>query len=244
MEVRDLLCHRTVSLTLLLFVSVLLASCDLTGTNEEEPDPDQRCATAEADRRYSDAEIEYFLEIALGTEFGNTTPRVRKWVTNPHILVLGTPTEEDSTELARIIDEINTINQKVTLSIAEGFGDIRIHFVPQSEFGSLEPNYVLGNSGFVYVNWNADGELTRANILIASDISQSFRLHLLREELTQGLGLLRDSFTYPESIFYQGSSEVLAYLPIDRTVIELLYRSEVRTGMTESRVTEALCAIM
>jgi hypothetical protein len=46
------------------------------------------------------------------------------------------------------------------------------------------------------------------------------------------LGLLQDSFRYPESIFYQGFSTVPEYLPIDRAVIEMLYREELSVGMT------------
>jgi hypothetical protein len=49
----------------------------------------------------------------------------------------------------------------------------------------------------------------------------------------QILGLGRDSNRYPQSIFYQPWTLVSEYAPIDRTLIEMLYRPEVRTGMGE-----------
>jgi hypothetical protein len=47
--------------------------------------------------------------------------------------------------------------------------------------------------------------------------------HLLREELTQSLGLTNDAFDYRESIFYQKWTETTEYAPIDRKLIEMLY---------------------
>jgi hypothetical protein len=47
--------------------------------------------------------------------------------------------------------------------------------------------------------------------------------HLLREELTQSLGLMNDPWDYPESIFYQGWSTTTEFAPIDIYLIDLLY---------------------
>jgi hypothetical protein len=47
--------------------------------------------------------------------------------------------------------------------------------------------------------------------------------HLLREELTQSLGLTNDSWKYPESIFYQGWTTTTTYTEMDKRLIDLLY---------------------
>jgi hypothetical protein len=47
--------------------------------------------------------------------------------------------------------------------------------------------------------------------------------HLLREELTQALGLSNDSYDYPESIFYQGWTETTEYTELDKDVIRMMY---------------------
>jgi hypothetical protein len=47
--------------------------------------------------------------------------------------------------------------------------------------------------------------------------------HILREELTQSLGLPNDSYDYPESIFYQGWTETTEYTELDKELIQMLY---------------------
>jgi hypothetical protein len=47
--------------------------------------------------------------------------------------------------------------------------------------------------------------------------------HLLREELTQSLGLFNDSYKYENSIFQQRWTETTEYAPIDRVLIDMLY---------------------
>ena len=47
--------------------------------------------------------------------------------------------------------------------------------------------------------------------------------HLLREELTQSLGLRNDSYTYPESIFYSNWTNTTEYTELDKSLIDMLY---------------------
>ncbi len=60
------------------------------------------------------------------------------------------------------------------------------------------------------------------------------RNHLLREELTQSLGLMNDSPRFPHSIFYGGQSNDTTYLPIDRQLLAMLYQDDIRPKMTLS----------
>jgi hypothetical protein len=46
---------------------------------------------------------------------------------------------------------------------------------------------------------------------------------ILREELTQSLGLYNDSWKYPNSIFYQGGNDVTEYSDLDKEIIQMLY---------------------
>ena len=50
-----------------------------------------------------------------------------------------------------------------------------------------------------------------------------FKKNLLREELTQSLGLFNDSMKYPDSIFYQVWSETTEYSELDKEVIRRHY---------------------
>ena len=114
-------------------------------------------------------------------------------------------------------------------------------FAPESEFRSIDPNYQPTNYGFFWVWWGSDNRLVRSRILISStDISQDARSHLIREELTQSLGMMNDSWRYPESIYYQGWTRTREYAPIDRAVIEMLYRDEIEPGMSEDEALTVL----
>ncbi len=69
--------------------------------------------------------------------------------------------------------------------------------------------------------------------------------HLLREELTQSLGLARDSPEFPESIFQQSfSTKTTEYATIDRDLIRLLYHKEMKIGLDRDQTCEVLREIL
>lgn len=122
-----------------------------------------------------------------------------------------------------------------------GQARIEVYFVPEEDFASYLPAYEPTNYGYFYVFWNSAGEIYRARVLISTtEITQEERSHLIWEELTQSLGLMNDSCRYPGSIFYEGWTDTTGYDPIDRTVIEILYREDVRPGMTPHRLAATL----
>lgn len=189
---------------------------------------------------YTNEQIQYFLEVALGAEFGETGGTVRKWNGPIRIRVQGTPTREDLATLNAVVAELNELTNGITLELSNSSANIDLHFAPESQFRNLEPNYRPRNLGFFWTWWNG-GEIYRARILISTTgVTQRERSHLIREELTQSLGLMRDSNRYPDSIFYQGWTEVNQYTPTDRAIISMLYRPEVRAGMSRTEVLTAL----
>jgi hypothetical protein len=69
--------------------------------------------------------------------------------------------------------------------------------------------------------------------------------HLLREELTQSLGLARDSYLYSDSIFQQAfSTKVTKYAQIDKDLIRLLYHPEMSVGLNANQVDSILRKIL
>ena len=137
--------------------------------------------------------------------------------------------------LSQVISELNELTGGLELELVQENANIDIHFEPESKFPSILPDYVPGNTGFVLVWWHGS-EIYEATILIASDQGVIHRSHLIIEELTQALGLLRDSYSYPESIFYQDWSLVTEYSDIDREIIRILYHDDVVPGMTREDV--------
>lgn len=189
---------------------------------------------------YTAQEIDYFTEIAFGSEFGSSTPLLRRWRagSGPLIRINGSPTTTDLEVVDSVVAEINRL-APVDVELVTDAPTVEMHFVPEAQFDDVLPDAPSGNVGLVWLWWDASQYFTRSVVLIATDIEQGHRDHIVREEVTQMLGLLRDSHQYPESIFYQPFSLVTEYLPIDRVVIELLYRPELEVGMTEAEAARA-----
>ena len=187
--------------------------------------------------------IAYFKEIALGFEFSSAAQITRKWTTDLSIYVSGNPGQELSQELDQIIAELNELTQgsiylkRVSKKAQSNF---HIFFGPAKKYASLYPesaSQAEDNWGLFFVYWNGKQELNQGHMYV--DISRadpSEQKHLLREELTQALGLAKDSKTYPDSIFQQDWSTTTQYSLLDKDLIRLLYHPDMAIGLDKQAV--------
>lgn len=187
---------------------------------------------------YTQEEIDYFNEIAFGLEYGKSGV-IHKW-DKPEITisVKGDPAEEHIKELNEVMDELSDLTN-INFKIVDKNPDIRIYFINHSEFNKYitNKNTAEQNWGYFYLWWRSNNEIYRSNIYIAIDKGTiESQLHLIREELTQCMGLMNDSYSYEDSIFYQGWGTVREYSGVDKTVIKLLYNPKIKPGMTKSRI--------
>lgn len=190
--------------------------------------------------RYTTEQINYFLEVALGAEFGSSDAVIRKWNEPVRIRVTGNPMAEDMRSLQTVVRDLNGLVQGISLAIDSTNPNVEIVFAPEAEFRRYEPNYQPTNMGFGWIWWNQN-TLNRARILISTtDVTQQERSHLIREELTQSLGLMQDSDRYTNSMFYQGWTDSTQFSAIDRAIISMLYRPEIQVGMTRSQAAQVL----
>ncbi len=189
---------------------------------------------------FTPQQISYFLEVALGAEFSQSSSaaRIRKWQGDVNIQYFGSPTSEDLATLNSIINEVNELaNGGIRLQLVDRNPNITIHFSPLSQFAQLEPNYQPGNYGYFWTRWDGNNTINNANVLITTTkVTQKERSHLLREELTQSLGLMQDSYKYADSVFYQPWTDVTQYSAIDRSLIRMLYDPQISPGMTKAQV--------
>jgi hypothetical protein len=223
-------------LRLLLFFAtcLLLASCS------QQVSSPQLC-NENARFSYTQQEQNYFAEIALGTEFGSGEARIHKWSRGASVTLRGSPTSEDTRVLQALIEEINLAVGIPLLRFTEQQGDITIYMAPRSELKKYEPNYVEGNDGFFWLYWGwPSNNIRKANIVIDQSLEPQTRQHVLKEELTQSLGLANDSYRYKESIFFQSFSSVTTYSATDRAVMEMLYRCDVASGMNYEQLPAVL----
>lgn len=183
--------------------------------------------------KYNEQAMDYFHEIAFGSEWEETDYPIRKWETNPRIKVFGSPSKSDMDALNATIADINSIQSSIDLKLVEENPTIEVYFVPLEDFDQYVKNPKKGNWGLFYYWWKAGYTINRAKILIATDKpGEQGRAHLIREELTQSLGLTRDSFSYPKSIFFETYTTHTEYTPLDKKLIQMLYEEEIRPGMS------------
>ena len=217
---------------LLFFIILLLASCG-PPLPEEGPSPYGH---------YSYADVNYFWEIGLCVEFSNCdSPKVHKWTSNILIQKFGNWTTREAEELNNIITELS---QLTGLSITQttGSANINIHIVTQDQFKSYCKLYNPNNpqEGFFELS-TVSGVITSGTICIDINATEQTKLHLLREELTQSLGIGQDSGRYVNSIFQQNPNyQPMQYAEIDKKVIQLLYDYRVKPGMTQQEMDQAL----
>jgi hypothetical protein len=183
----------------------------------------------------------YFNEIVSKTEFNNETS-INKWDKDLKIFVCDVVDDslysknKDSdvitlkTELLLIINELNTYINTVSIKVVEDCDSANffIYLGSESWYNKSVPksvNYTKNNLGLFMVS-KLGSIIYKGSMYVDLYRTETIleKKHLLREELTQSLGLFNDSWEYPESIFYQGWSDVTEYSNIDKEIIKQLYR--------------------
>lgn len=196
------------------------------------------------DHRFSPEEVSYYLDVAIGTEYGDADPVIHKWGDEIVVYVSGKPGQADMQELDRVIDDLNRLldGPDIRTTARRESPNLRIHFAPESTFADVLHQYVPVNRGFFWFHTDETAEIIEADVLIDNTdaISQVSRNHLIREEFTQALGLARVTEEFPESIFGPAGPTPTEYAPIDRTVIRIHDLPVIRPGMTEDAVWEVL----
>jgi hypothetical protein len=213
----------------IIFLVLLVLSCYFSGCSSDDH------------RSFSQSEITYFKEIALKSEYINAESKIIKWSNKTvTINISGDPNEKSLDCLNLVIVDFNKISKTTQLKIEKNENaDIDIYFGPDSEFLMIDPNYVPNNRGYFSYEYNTtDCTIQKSQILISteSDLTDDQRCHLIREELTQSLGLFDDSLKYPNSIFYQGWTDTTHYAEIDKTLIKMLYNTDVKFCGTPDEV--------
>jgi hypothetical protein len=209
------------------------------------PAPSPQAPPTPTKPEISKAALKYFYKIALGAEYMNDEKVVTKW--NRAIVTVhaeGSVSAASRKCLNKVIADFNALTATTDLELTSArTADVKVHFAPVSRFPSIEPNYVPGNYGFFYVRWQGHA-ITDAVVLISTTgITNTARCHLIREELTQSTGLMRDSNDYPTSVFYGPWTTSTRYSSMDKQLIRLLYSGALRPGDNQREVAEAVTAV-
>jgi hypothetical protein len=233
--INDIFLRRFVAM-LCVSVPLFTACQDDNGSADDPINPDQSVV------------YNYFKQITLGSEFGNSSQHIRKWNSEMRVFLKGDEIPYMEDELEKIINELNELIEPINIVEVDNELDANyIVFLGSGEqyVSEIESNaapYVDENLGFFWVYWDGAYRINRGSMYVDvfEVVDQDAQKHLLREELTQSLGMMNDSAENPESIFYQNWTTTTEYAAIDREVIELLYNTSIEAGMDASSVDQGL----
>jgi hypothetical protein len=194
---------------------------------------------------------QYFVDIAFGNEFSGGYTSVRKWSSNMKIYVPEIQYDYLNDELDRIIGELNSLLTEMQIErvLDQIDANYIIYFGGKDTYVNIyEPNavnLVEDNWGLFYIYWNSNWSINSGSMYV--DVIRTLDLgcqkHLLREELTQSLGLMNDTMDYPASIFYQQWTCGTVYANIDTELIKLLYDPNITPGMSKQVVINYLFSL-
>ncbi|BCY11348.1 DUF2927 domain-containing protein [Actinoplanes sp. L3-i22] len=186
----------------------------------------------------SKAGLAYFNTVALGVATGDKYSVVTKWTLPVVTVRVQGGDARARTCVNTVIADFNALTATSDLRLSANPADIEVHLAPVSKFKSLLPQYESGNDGWVNVQWSRLHYITGATVLVRSTGNNATdRCHLLREQLTEGMGLLGATKKYRSSIFYgEYYPTVTKYSAIDKEVIRLLYSEAVQPGDDKARV--------
>lgn len=224
---------------LLFLLTIVLISC----SNDDEP--------FSGLTSYDQDVIEYFCEVALGLEFGGTPEVTRKWKNEMRIFVGGNKTPDLMDALNNIVAEINTLaTDGFTISIVSDSVEMNYYlfFGPGDQYAKIYPSQgglVKSNWGLFNIYWDNFNQINAGSMYVDTErASDEEEKHLLREELTQSLGLGKDSGRYPDSIFQIAWTTTATYASIDKDLIRLLYHPDMVTGLARSNTQSLLTQIL
>ncbi len=242
------------NLSIITLVSILflfLSSCSSDDSMTEMNNDSNQIIDESGLSDYQKNVISYFKEVALGFEFGTASKITRKWKIPMKIFVDGAVTTELDTELKNIISEINDlVTDGFTIEIVDTRDQSNYHIFlgSASQYASLYPDIgdlTLSNWGLFSVYWNEFDQLTDGHMYVDIErANEAEEKHLLREELTQSLGLARDSQKFPESIFQSAWTRTTNYAQIDQDLIKILYHPDMITGLNSAMVNPILIDIL
>lgn len=240
----------------ILFSVLLFVGCtDLDGETTTYVNDDEYVVFPEMDgelayhmKKYL---ITYFKNIAIGSEFGDKSRVIKKWKTPMKVYVGGEPTDSLLKELDLIISEINGYAtdgfriEEVADSLDSNF---YIYFGTSSNYAkqhSYLAQLIVDNKGLFTFYHDNDFWIYKGHMYV--DTERSFieeQRHILREELTQALGLANDIPHDSFSIFYNRPSRTTEYSSWDIEVIRLLYHPAIIAGLGEDNVQSSLESLL
>jgi Protein of unknown function (DUF2927) len=204
---------------------------------------------------FTDAElVDGFRRTVFGSEYpswGWQADIVKKFVNPVRVYVDDRSREQRGDEVARFVRSlpglVDGLNMHIVASPSEA--NFRVFVVDRKDYRNVVVREVYGRQTstfapgrcLVRVVSTAQG-IVRSDAVIVADEGDSVFHRCTVEEVLQGLGPINDDRTLDESVF-NDSSRHTTFTRFDRHLVNMLYDTRVRPGMSEAEVGRVLPAV-
>jgi hypothetical protein len=193
---------------------------------------------------YTEETITFYIEIATNIENGKQDVPIRKWNSDLKICILGNPRPKDVEEIADIINELNVLQNQISLTLTDTESNFNLSILVGDTTLLKEKWDWLGGNGQFNYNFNSSYEIVTGQAWLNSKLEdQEYRNAIIRHELTQVLGLPNDinsSSEFSTSIFNEKWINT-EYSELDKLVIQMHYSDAIEHGMTSEVIRNLTC---
>ncbi|MBM3454209.1 MAG: DUF2927 domain-containing protein [Bacteroidetes bacterium] len=174
---------------------------------------------------------DYFNQVAYGSDEtpGEKANKITKWYSDIKIFLDGNYTSQDITTIKNLLNELNPLIAPLKMTIVKNKSESNsiVYFGDFKTFNSRHLDnsnaYINCNGYCLIYGFDEITIITNTKIFIRTGTSALDKKHAIIEEITQSLGLANDSWTYEDSMFYEGYSTTQQLSKIDKEVIKMLY---------------------
>ncbi len=176
--------------------------------------------------------VYYFNEIL---RFSENSPHqeapVHKWTKDVNLYLYGHYSHFHKTQVIEVVKELNRLiyPRKINLVKDPKWANSFMYFGSIADYNKnpLSPAHLNGKYLGHFHILTYRQEIQKAYIFVnTKDAGLKRQKHVIREEITQSLGFINDSYEYPDSIFYQLYSENDQFSEMDKRIIRLLYQGK------------------
>ena len=174
----------------------------------------------------------YFNEVAYGSEAmeGLNYNKITKWDKDIKMYLDGYYTSQDLITVKNLITELNTLTNKIKITIVKSKSEAN-SIVYFGDFNTFNSKHLYNQSPYIdcygccFVYGSSQPNIiSEVKIFIRTGIPYLDKKHAIIEEIAQSLGLANDSWSYEDSMFYEGYSTTQQLSKLDKEVITMLYK--------------------
>ena len=174
---------------------------------------------------------DYFNQVAYGSDEmpGERTNKITKWDKDIKLFIDGNYTTQDLITIKNLLTELNSLIAPLKMTIVKNKSESNsiVYFGDFNTFNARHLNnlnaHIDCNGYCLIYGFDENTIITETKIFIRTGTSNLDKKHAIIEEITQSLGLAHDSYTYEDSMFYEGYTTTQQLSKMDKEVIKMLY---------------------